>query len=372
MKSLSPQQSVYQADNFRGQNTFPRHVNVPAKILFTNEAFYFERDGISVTPPVGLDTVPILVHTRNLTEWVRYQIGKVAYGLIEKPSNLRVHAWHQRSASLPSSIYYDAAGKPYSCVNLKGVGNILCNKDGVWCLDNAGGLPSATGPWGYVLEKYACTDVEMTERFYTLGIHSHRVIAHLRPEYVFCRGSFLSPEEFSRRYSQGSLPLIQLRAFTVPTRLLELEPSPYIAPQHARALLNEAWAMINLHTGHELETDDEYIVYLVRTVARQVALMHAQGYVHNFLSGHNITLDGGLVDLDGVKWYHNQNEAKFIQRTNEDCITAVCTLSWFLNYYPLPLSRRIDIEKLFTETYQQRKKAIIERGKASNLLPRTT
>lgn len=345
--------AVTRADRHREKDIFPRHVDVPAEILLANEAFWFTRRGEKVEPPVELDTVPILVYTSNIAQKVRYGANRLRLGLREQPSNLRVHVNHQRSAALPAGVFYDESGKPYSCVNIKGAGNVRRNHNGDWYLDNVspGNGPSLTGPWGYALEPYANNDLRMSERFYALGIHSHRVIAHLRPEYVYYRGTFLRPAEFARRFSQGRLPLIQLRAFTVPTRLEDLHH--HLPHDHAAALLSEAWAMIRLRTGNDLKRHDKYLTYFARTLARQVATMHAAGYVHKYLTTHNITLDAAIVDLDSVHHFPNQDSSEFGESAGRDYTWALSSLDQFHADYPFRVTtQRRNFKLLFCDEYR--------------------
>ena len=44
----------------------------------------------------------------------------------------------------------------------------------------------------------------------------------------------------------------------------------------------------------------EYLRWFSRTLAENVARMHKAGFIHGYLTGHNITLDCRIVDLDSV------------------------------------------------------------------------
>ena len=49
-------------------------------------------------------------------------------------------------------------------------------------------------------------------------------------------------------------------------------------------------------------TDFDYLKWVAKTITKDIGTMHKNGWLHNYLrTGHNITIDGRLVDLDSVR-----------------------------------------------------------------------
>lgn len=339
----------------RARNVLPS-LNIPGSVRWRNPAFFFERDGQINVPPIDLTAVPLLAEEGGITAKVRLAINRLLLGIVDGPM-LRVAAPHKRSALFPSDIFYDADGTPYSAINVKGVGNIVNGPRG-WEVQNVTDCMSSTGPFGFTLEPYALYDKDMTEKFREVGIHTHRVIAHLSPARVLRGGTFMLPGKFARRFAGGDMPIVQVRAFTCPTRLREIY---YDDPESYQILMDEARAMINLRTGKEPPRPGHYLAWLVPTLACQVAKMHAAGWVHGFLTLHNITLDGAIVDLDSVEGPEDINDLRTaINADNSKVKQTIAELRKLLPKNEQGRSRdKGYYQRLYNQTYQATMRGLV-------------
>jgi hypothetical protein len=153
----------------------------------------------------------------------------------------------------------------------------------------------------------------MTEAFYKAGIRTYRIVAIAVLKEIIVRDGKKSSSQkkisindaIQRDFIHGeSEPVISVRAFGTKTRLGE---------ELSKEDVEDAILLV----AEELMRDPkkfsavEYINWLAETIGKNIALMHNEDWVHNYLGlGHNITLDGRIVDLDSIELGAEQNPGK--------------------------------------------------------------
>lgn len=91
-------------------------------------------------------------------------------------------------------------------------------------------------------------------------------------------------------------------------------------------------------------TKESYCYWLARNLGEQIGKMHFAGFRHNYLSLHNITADGRIVDYDSVE----ENQTDF-QKDRDD---ALLTLDKLVSRDPKFYEQNIDmITKTFLANY---------------------
>ena len=90
---------------------------------------------------------------------------------------------------------------------------------------------------------------------------------------------------------------MEVRAFGSRARLQDLD-SP-----KGKLLLGDAKKLVaeELDINPNEFTEEQYFNWLARTTGKNLGLLKKKGWQHSYLSaGHNITLDGRLVDFDTI------------------------------------------------------------------------
>lgn len=243
-----------------------------------------------------------------------------APGEKEKTFSLEVAPLHGRSGILGRVIFKDREGNLYRDIDIKG--------GGYSCIDsiddkdfNNRKLGLCVGPvkrrysdgsLGIVESDRAFWDRDMSEKFLKAGIRVPRTIAIIAlEEIVDWNGGKIPVEEAARQgaiIEPMSRPVLEIRAFGTKSRLEDVsggESYEQMArdENRRRLMLKDARQLVAKELGKTPESFswEEYFEWLAETVGRNVGLMHKNGWCHHYLSaGHNITLDGRLVDLDSV------------------------------------------------------------------------
>lgn len=169
------------------------------------------------------------------------------------------------------------------------------------------GFSSFKGTTGIANQELIRRDINYSEKFLKAGIRTHRVIAVLElKEIVDGSGKKLSLDEARKKdmLSKEDEPVIEIRAFGVRSRVWDVVNALRSDKlEKATKLLSDAKNMVaqelNIEPGRF--TYDDYFEWLIKTTAINIARMHYNKWVSGYLSSHNITLDGRLVDLDSIE-----------------------------------------------------------------------
>ncbi len=295
----------------------------------------------------GRETLPA-VEVKNVVEWVNPHIqapfdlrkgkpSRLGMFLTTEPDEsayeLEVHPEHGRSGIIGRVIFRDDEGRLYRDVDVKGVGHAVAGKqhskvfpvridDGFWAEERT---------YGILYGGYARSDIEMTEKFLKAGIRTCRNIAMIKLKDIICGGERLSVEEAGRKgiIKKDDDPVVLVRAFGTRTRLGDVNQKN--ALEDARLLVAQEFGF----DPKEFHTE-EYLKWIVKTAAQNIARMHRHGWLHGYLSDHNITLDGRIVDLDSVvteeEAAREKDESKKKSR-NGDCEQAWMSLERVINRY---------------------------------------
>lgn len=217
--------------------------------------------------------------------------------------------FESRGALLGRVICQDNQGNLYRKIDLKGVGRIL------WDVENKQPLISGiidaniSCPRGLAEESWIDHDQDIEGKFRRLGIRTSRTIAIIKlKEIVDKKGKIISVEEAKK---EGILavkrePAIQVRAFRTKFRLenffihkivpgLSSEQDIAIYYKDALQLVSQELGIAAQEFGYLA-----YLAWFAENLGTQVGTMHKAGYLHNYLSPHNITVDCSLVDFDSV------------------------------------------------------------------------
>ncbi|MBU6500307.1 MAG: hypothetical protein KGJ89_00550 [Patescibacteria group bacterium] len=262
----------------------------------------------------GRETLPA-VEVKNVVEWVNPHL-QLPFDLREgKPSKLgmfltqedypedgyelEVHRQHKRSGIIGHVIFKDDEGRLYRDVDVKGIGyafNDYYNPR----LAVRPPVPherNKESTWGILDEGYARSDIDMSEKFLKAGIRTHRDIALIKLNEIIGSGGrrmgIKEAKEAGNLRSEDE-PVVLVRAFGTRMRLEDAYDK--------RELIEDARLLVAQELGldpKKFNTTD-YLIWLTKTTAQNIARMHKHGWLHGYLSDHNITLDGRIVDLDSV------------------------------------------------------------------------
>lgn len=270
---------------------------------------------------------------------------------------IEIEEEHSRSGLLGRVIFRDTEGRLYRDVDAKGIGHIIFESgdDEHKIKKTAGGIYedrsyTQKGTMGIMQLAVAYYDKEMSEAFLEKGIGTHRVLAIIGLDEIVVRGKKMSIND-AKFYSilpQNSKPVIEIRVFGTKYRLSDIGNDKPKSGEY----INDAMKLVEEEKGIKFDNRRGYLSWLAAEIGYNVGLMHKNGWTHNYLnSGHNVTLDGRIVDLDSVR--KEEYEVNFFN----DKQSARSAFYYFLKYFKdLTEKEREAIENIFEEEYQKAKK----------------
>lgn len=232
----------------------------------------------------------------------------------EPAFELGVRKGHTRSGDFSKIPITAADGRQYRDIDLKGCGGV----------DFAAGKPAAAFSYGEMntndvlglfRRNEAELDSQLTEFFSENGIRTHRSIAifGLKEIPVPAGSPPLSVESLKEK---GHEPVIQMRAFGTKTRVSELVSDQIGLSRSERTpALQDACALVSQEFPGTVSDMSSYIHWFAGTLGNNIGKMHALGYVHQFLSGHNITLDCRITDLTNALLIDDASNADMSPRS---------------------------------------------------------
>jgi hypothetical protein len=220
-------------------------------------------------------------------------------------------------------LFKDKGGNLYRDIDLKGIG-ATTERDGAIVVDDApegyrySEMPHGTKINLGIIDLFAAVrDKEKSEELLKLGVRTHREIAIIElDEIVDPKGRKISIEEAKRvgLIWPDSKPVVEVRAFGTKARLADAKENP-LSVEDARLLV----ASEN-NFDPEKFNKKEYAEWLLKATGKNLGLMHKNGLVHGFMTRHNITLDGRLVDFDSVRKGGGEEE---FQKDIDDAMFAL-------------------------------------------------
>lgn len=237
---------------------------------------------------------------------------------------------HQRSAILGHVIFEDSKGRVYRDIDLKGVGYILQALKGRTVI--IGNIEierrRATEPraLGIAYKSFVLTDIEYARRLASLGVRTHLPLAIIELKELpdpDNPGRKISIEEAVKRkmIHEGEIPVIEVRAYSVKSRVQDLEIisadfSSRIVDTIIEGLFEiyqkdiienlvnifekERKRISTIGNFSSVQKREAYLWWFTKEFAENLAIIHGNNLIHGFISGHNITLDAGITDLDSM------------------------------------------------------------------------
>ncbi|MBI1957132.1 MAG: hypothetical protein HYS44_01605 [Candidatus Niyogibacteria bacterium] len=227
---------------------------------------------------------------------------------------LGVQRGHFRSSIVGQFVIKDRKERAYSEVSLKGSGLLaeeektsMPNKSLIakqWHIKTKAGEPTAEVR-GLLDFDAAHHDAIHAEKFTRLGIETHRVLAIIVFEELNIGSERVSVEECKEKGLLFNFrPVVQVRVFRTNQRLHDIiqEENENSETRKNRILeiIRSLWSKESVYLKEQILVPN-YLVWLTQAVASHVGRMHKHRYLHRWLNPHNITLDGCLVDFDGVE-----------------------------------------------------------------------
>ena len=213
---------------------------------------------------------------------------------------------HGRSVSLGRMLFSDKEGRIWRDIDLKGIGHmeLWCGEKGYFVdirpLGLKGHHAGTTPEAGLLHRDTAFVDWDLSEQFLKAGIRTHRVLAVIQLNELIDKGEKISLAKARERgiIDDNFHPVVEARAFATKARLMDIAEETDMA----KVLLMDAKKLVAQEQGRkEALTTEEYLAWFAKTLGENVALMHKNGWKHDYLNRHNITLDCRIVDLDSVK-----------------------------------------------------------------------
>jgi len=242
---------------------------------------------------------------------------------------LEVRPEHRRSALLERIIFEDKQGRPYRDIDLKGIGYIIGGE-----IKKPGEIYLGTSREGLLDSDMAFYDYQLSEEFLRAGIRTNRVLAIIDLEELIVEEKKISLEEARKRHiiNKKFQPVIEVRAFATKARISEI---PYSKLDRGWEIKNDAIKLVSqeLGRGDKPLSDKEYLEWFAKTLGQNVGLLHKNGWYHDYLNPHNITLDCRIVDLDGVTELSNEyNQLTDLHNAQDSLRTIMKRLGFILQF----------------------------------------
>jgi hypothetical protein len=131
-----------------------------------------------------------------------------------------------------------------------------------------------------------------------IPLHAMKIGPPSRTELTYSKISIKEARKRGLLAKGTGRPVILLRAFGTKFRVMDL--AVHDTAREQREMINDAKAVLSRELGRKL-TDKEYVEWFATNLGEQIARMHANGWTNQYIDAHNVTLDGRIVDLEGVR-----------------------------------------------------------------------
>lgn len=299
------------------------------------------------------ETLPVL-EVKNKVVWInpnldfpfKLQVGQPTnLGLFlndalqvpaENSKRLEAENHHNRSLLLGRVIFGEKQGKHrqlFRDIDIKGSGYVRTGSEVSFGAPQSGVIGPVGGgeeSWGIMYLEAANYDATTAESFSELGVRVSRTVAIVELEEIIYCGKRLAVSEAKARglISKSATPTLEIRAFGTHARLKDIV-STKNSQEKKNALIKDARLLVAQELGKDPKEFDnfKYALWLAKTIGENIGLMGKGGYVHKYLGiGHNITLDGCIVDFDSVE------KTKVLSDKREDYFEARGALMNFLEH----------------------------------------
>lgn len=240
---------------------------------------------------------------------------------------------HMRSALFLSEPFSDKDGGWYRDIDIKGVGYLglptQLGESWIAIVSRPGqrkDKPDEDGRYeryGLLDKPTAYYDYEWEKKFTKAGVRTVKTVAITDLHELIVGRKKISLDEAIKN---GTIdpdfnPVIQARAFGTLARVRDLQDFhrlewvEELAKKHKEEigisndmtnyqatsdmLLRDAKKLVAHELGKETISDKEYLEWFARTLGENVAIIHKNGWQHNYLHDQNITLDCRIADFDG-------------------------------------------------------------------------
>jgi len=233
---------------------------------------------------------------------------------------LGVKKFHGRSATLGRIIFGEKnntngnSKQLFRDIDIKGLGYVNYAGNPIVGSVEPRNLGQGQEAYGILDLEDAMHDKEISETFHRYGIRTCRVVAVILLKEIWQNGSKLSIEEAKQRgiIPNSIQPALEVRAFGTHTRFVDVI-NRHNSYEKRSNLVEDARIFVAQQLGKSPKEFGmrEYSLWLTEMIGKNVGLMHKNGYVHQYLrQGHNITLDGCLVDFDSVEKISDKHDPK--------------------------------------------------------------
>lgn len=209
---------------------------------------------------------------------------------------------HNRSMLIGKVFFRDIEGRLYRDIDIKGSGWVMnygvSNPPRVFTPGKSRfteGTVVGSSPHGGLLDRdVAFHDYLTAEELLKIGVRTYRGLAIIELKELIANGSKRAVQDLKKKglIDEDFNPVIEVRAFGTKIRIEDRTPQ----------LLEDAKNLVSRELGINFPSDEDYFRWFAEELGKSVGLLHKNGLSHNFLgTGHNITLDCRIVDLDTVR-----------------------------------------------------------------------
>lgn len=208
---------------------------------------------------------------------------------------LGVSAFHGRSAYFGSAICTDTEGHIYYDYDLKGVGRVETTFDEqdpfVIEIKKTKRSENSSGVWDL---ETALREKDIAEELLKKGLRTYRIGAIIKLDQIALpNGEIISIQKAQHDgyLQKKEQPVVGLRVYRTRKRLRE-----FIKGEASQESLTRAKKIIETELDQTMVWQD-YFNWFVKTLSKNLAILHKNGYYHSTIITHNITLAGELVDF---------------------------------------------------------------------------
>lgn len=264
---------------------------------------------------------------------------------------------HRRSAILGRIIFNDTGGRIYRDIDLKGIGvvepsewtGVVPNLRRKVMITTPGEKRGLRGRQGLLDRDTAYFDYQKSEEFLKAGIRTYRILAIIELKEITANQRKLSVLEAIKEgiINESFHPVVEVRAFGTKARIDDLSSHFHQDIKERKLLINDAIKLVSQELGYkDLISTEEYLGWFVKTLGFNVGLMHKNGWFHEYLSSHNISLDCRIADLDSVSQLTDEHEQE------RDLSRAKWSLDELLSFFHvIDSQKRKAFEKQLQESY---------------------
>lgn len=253
----------------------------------------------------------------------------------KKGSPLRLISFnHGRSFELqtgnqePGIVFSDQHGNIYTSINLKG--NNLAEPSIEYTQSEPGNVKIN----GLQQDNALGRVIAASNLLRANHVETEWILKVMPPQELPLNGRIVTIPEFkenvkARHSEKARAPfertklVITVRAMATSIRLMDLRN----ATIHLRKALKTVNSLRGIKHEGKIDAWDYLESYLPQNLGRNLGTLHRLGLFHNYVTPHNITATGGIVDLDSVRGLSLGDRKPAQQEMGHDVIFAAKTLN---------------------------------------------